>query len=284
MVSVEDLELFDLFQWLGKGRLAASLANCNQSTVSRGTMRVHDCFRGGLGPAGRAAPGQVSDQLLAMERKIHQLHHLIRQSRLRLHSTHWTNQILQSRLPEAWIVNPLQCVEPCVDAIELLDCHVIDALITEGIQRPTDDDERYTCFDLYQSPVQLVASPGSVLAHERGLSLGDVGRLAQIAPQDYLCRQAKECAKQLFHAVFDTTAGLEDRSGLAAMAWSIPTFSLVDTLVVPVDYGIDYSHRYVESLVVLKGNDSMPAVYQLVEYLRSIFHSLAKQGMAIAVN
>jgi hypothetical protein len=221
---------------------------------------------------------------LNIERKIHQLHRFIRQTRLRLHSTHWTNQLLQSRLPKPWIVNPLECIEPHVDSLELLDRYVIDALITEGIQRPADNDQRYTCFDLYRSHVHLVANPDSLLAHERGLSSGDIASLAKILPQDYMCRQAKECARQLFGEIFDSPSDPEMHSNLAAVAWSIPTFSLVDSLVVPVDYGVDYSHRYVESLVVLKENESLAEVHQLVEFLCTTFHTLAKQGIPIALH
>lgn len=75
-------------------------------------------------------------------------------------------------------------------------------LITEGIQRPADQDERYSCFDCCQSPVQLVTTPDSVLALETGFSPSDIDQLASIAPQLYMCSQAKHCARQLFFARF----------------------------------------------------------------------------------
>ena len=71
-----------------------------------------------------------------MERHVHQLYHFIKQTRLRLHSTHWTNRIIQATVPGPWIVNPLQCIESPFDSFDLLDYHLIDALITECIQRP----------------------------------------------------------------------------------------------------------------------------------------------------
>ena len=114
-------------------------------------------------PAGAA-------KLLTMERRIHQLYRFIKQARLRLHTTHWTNRIIQAKLPEPWIVNPLQCIESLIDSLDLLDSHLIDALITEGIQRPADHDVHDSIFDLYQSPVQLVTAPDSALALETGCS------------------------------------------------------------------------------------------------------------------
>jgi hypothetical protein len=35
MVSVEELEAFDLLVWLGRGQLTAARMHCNQSTKAR---------------------------------------------------------------------------------------------------------------------------------------------------------------------------------------------------------------------------------------------------------
>jgi hypothetical protein len=284
MVSVEDLELFDLLQWLGKGRLVAELGHCNQSTVSRRSLQVQ--FLLGEIRSGDSKLGHSVSQgkLLTMERRIHQLYRLIKQSRLRLHATHWTNQLIHRQMPEAWIINPLETIEPDINALELLDCHVIDALITEGIQRPADDDPRYTCFDLYASPVFLVSRADTVLSQERGLTPGDIGVLARIAPQPFMCRQAHACARQLFEQNFHPPVRREETQSLAPLAWSIPTFDLVDPYAVMVDIGRDYSHRYVESLVVVKDNDQESIVHDLVVFLRSRFQSLRNKGMAIVVH
>jgi len=108
-----------------------------------------------------------TSKLLTMERHLHQLYRFIKQARLRLHST---NRIIRAKLPEPWIVNPLQCIESSFDSLDLLDSHLIDVLISEGIQRPADHDVRYSIFDLYQSSVQLFTAPDSVLALETGCS------------------------------------------------------------------------------------------------------------------
>ena len=283
MVSVEDLELFDLLHWLGKGRLVAELGHCNQSTVSRRSLQVQ-ILLGEIRP-GDSKLGHSASQgkLLTMERRIHQLYRLIKQSRLRLHATHWTNQLIHRQMPEAWIINSLQTIEPDIDAFELLDCHVIDALITEGIQRPADDDPRYTYFDLYTSPVFLVSRADTVLSQERGLTPGDIGILARIDPQPFMCRQAHACVRQLFEQNFHPPVRSEEPHSLAPFAWSIPTFDLVDPHAVMIDFVRDYSHRYVESLVVLKENDQEPAVHDLVLFLRARFQALVNEGMAIAV-
>jgi len=283
MIGVDDLELFDLYHWLGNGRLVAGLAHCNQSTVSRSMQRVHECLleMDCLDSSFLISAG--SSNLMMMERHIHQLYRFIKQARLRLHSTHWTNRIIQSTLPGPWIVNPLQCIESSFDSLYLLDSHLIDALITEGIQRPADHDERYSCFDLYQSPVQLVTTPDSVLALETGFSPSDIGQLARITPQSYMCSQAKHFARQLFTEIFPVSKSFDGHQDKANLAWSIPTFTWVDPHAVEVDFGIDYSHRYVESLVVLKEHAESSAVHQLVSFLRSSFHAMAREGLRIAV-
>ena len=283
MIEADDLELFDLYHWLGNGHLAAGLGHCNQSTVSRTIKRVRGCL---LAIDGHDSPAPMpagTSNLLTMERHVHQLYRFIKQARLRLHTTHWTNRIIRAKLPGPWIVNPLQCIESSFDSFDLLDCHLIDALITEGIQRPADHDDRYTCFDLYQSPVQLVTTPDSVLALETGFSPSDIGQLARITPQAYMCSQAKHCARHLFMEIFPVPESLDGPEFKANLAWSIPTFTWVDPHAVEVDFGIDYSHRYVESLVVLKEHDESPAVHKLVSFLRSSFHGLAREGLTIAV-
>jgi len=156
-------------------------------------------------------------------------------------------------------------------------------LITEGIQRPADQDERYSCFDCCQSPVQLVTTPDSVLALETGFSPSDIDQLASIMPQSYMCSHAKNCARELFSKIFPVYESLDGHEVKANLAWSIPTFTWVDPHAVEVDFGIDYSHRYVESLVVLKEHAESPAVHQLVCFLRSSFLAMAREGLTIAV-
>ena len=283
MLSVDELELYDLYQWLGNGHLVAGLGHCNQSTVSRTIKRVRGCLLGmDCHDSPESMPAGTS-KLLTMERHVHQLYRFIKPARLRLHSTHWTNRSIRAKLPEPWIVNPLQCIESSFDSLDLLDSHLIDALITEGIQRPADHDVRYSIFDLYQSPVRLVTAPDSVLALETGFSPSDIGQLARITPQSYVCNQAKHCARQLFAENLSIPESRDGHAVKANLAWSIPTFSWVDPHAVEVDFGIDYSHRYVESLVVLKEHDESPAVHQLVSFLRSSFLAMAREGLTIAV-
>jgi len=102
--EADDLELFDLYQWHGNGRLAAGLGHCNQTTVSRSIWRVRGCL---LGIDGHDSPEPMpagTSKFLTMERHVHQLYRFIKQARLRLHSTHSTNRIIQATLPGPWIV------------------------------------------------------------------------------------------------------------------------------------------------------------------------------------
>lgn len=111
MLSVDELELYDLYQWLGNGHLVAGLGHCNQSTVSRTIKRVRGCLLGmDCHDSPESMPAGTS-KLLTMERHVHQLYRFIKPARLRLHSTHWTNRSIRAKLPEPWIVNPLQCIE-----------------------------------------------------------------------------------------------------------------------------------------------------------------------------
>ncbi len=284
MISVDELEAFDVYRWLRNGSQVGSILHYNQSTISRYCGRVTEIL--GL-RSGRhcEVSGIGSDILLLMQREVHQQHRFAAYVRLRLQSTHWTNLLIKNDLPSGWISNPVKCTEPCRDAFQLLDNRVIDALITEGIQRPLDTDDRYQCFDIYKSPVRLVAHADNALVHERRLSSADISELGAIAPQSYMCHEAKECARLLFSQAFvqsDVSASLGKRHDVA---WSIPTFSLIGQQEFAVDFGVDFSHRYVESVVVLRENAEWAMVDQLVSFLRSKYAVLAAdQGFSISVH
>lgn len=100
----------------------------------------------------------------------------------------------------------------------------------------------------------------------------------------YTCAVKQSTALgSFFCEIFPVYESLDGHEVKANLAWSIPTFTLVDPNAVEVDFGIDYSHRYVESLVVLKERAESPAVHQLVCFLRSSFLAMAREGLTIAV-
>lgn len=208
MVSLDELEAFDLMGWLANGDEAARLSYCNQSTISRRCQQVIRMFdlpskpRQGFRNLGMG-------RMLQLERHVHQVYRFQSndRGRLRLHAPYWTSRWLAARLPDppapAWMVNPPRDSEAIDDPLRLLDRRVLDAVITEGPQRPADDDQRYCCFDLYASPLYLCLDSCPDLASQGpSVAFAAKGCMAVMRPRPYLSKLSKTCCLSLFDALF----------------------------------------------------------------------------------
>jgi hypothetical protein len=122
---------------------------------------------------------------------------------------------LEDQLQAGWMVNPARQKEPVGAALSLLEDRVIDAMITETIQRPADNDPRFFCFDLYEVPLVLCAEVsiekqvGMSLYCEKNLSSDDVRSLSLVRPQRFLSPESKGCVVQLFNHLYGAAQGAE---------------------------------------------------------------------------
>jgi len=77
MISLDQLEAFDHYLWLGSGTAAGERLACDQSTIWRQCASVCSRFRLPeairLKQQGLAAAGEANVALLRMERRVHQL-------------------------------------------------------------------------------------------------------------------------------------------------------------------------------------------------------------------
>ena len=109
--------------WVMVGWLQVCLGHRNQCTVGRSMKRLHLGFHGMDCCPLEQLIKCANSSLLTTEGSIHQIDSYIKNLRLRLHSIHWTNPIIQARLAEPWIANPLQYIESSFDFLDLQNFH-----------------------------------------------------------------------------------------------------------------------------------------------------------------
>jgi hypothetical protein len=296
MVTTDELEALDLLCWLRNGDDAARLAFCNQSTISRRSQQALKVFNPlpshGQGPHPQAGPSI----LLRMEREVHQLFRFSGGNRLRLHAPYWASRALGSQLDTSWMLNPARQKEPVGAALGLLEDRIIDALITETIQRPADDNPKFVCFDLYEVPLVLCAevlADGPVsktLYCEKKLSSHDVRSLSLVKPQGFLSPESKGCIFQLFNHLYGENLDLDCEPSQPLVDSSSVTFFMAHHPLLfeefrhyrPID--CDCNFRAKESLVVLRGLEESPSILALLEILSASYLNPLRQHAEVLID
>ena len=183
MVGLEDLAMLDTQIWMRSGEITAQRLHCAQSTVSR---RNADTLRR-LGLSMQRDEGewqlQGDQQLLLMERAVHQLHRLrlASDSSLRLEANFWAGPQLAQPLPESWIGG-------CWDHVgmhrplQLLRERVIDAWIgSYQPDLPDSTDPDLVVIDLCRAPVYLIADAQHPLSGRSDLTRLDLDPYPSLA-------------------------------------------------------------------------------------------------------
>ena len=299
MFSLDELEAFDLMGWLANGDEAASLIYCNQSTISRRCQQVIKLFEL-PSKTGQGSREPASGRMLRLERQLHQLYRFQHRGRLRLHAPFWTSRLLQARFKDpfapAWMVNPPREKQAIDEPLRLLDERIVDAVITEGPQRPADDDLRYCCIDLFQSPLYLCLEPQAGL-EQQGCSetVPEMGHLATVQPRPYLSRISRQCSISLFDLLFPASPIPGTRADARPQARRVNApfgpgsytacFMSAGTLQLPDHVRLrSFCHNVeresIESLVVLRDLAFHPRIEELVAWLKSHYiRDLADQQM-----
>ena len=271
MVTVETLEALDLLIWLGSGALAGEGARCDQSTVSRRVRQAQSSF--GLKLRRRGPQWHLSGNslLLRMEREVHQLNRIHRNRPLRLQAPAWSHDHLLKPLPHGWIINPSDAPGSPHHCLDLLKERVVDACLATLPERPSSDDHRFTCFDLYRSPIHLVTLADSRVVDISSPTRLEIGSCCQISTFPFNPRAQKLFIHNFFQHHFqpDQAQAVTKKQQKEAVyfANSLMLKSLRSTLPV-VELDVAVPSHYVESLVVLHHNRNAPAIAELVDTLR----------------
>lgn len=156
MISLDELEALDLALWLRTGQAAGQAMHCNQSTVSRRIRRVLEAFNGKICRDDRGLYVQSEcDDLLIMERQIHQLHRLGSNGPIRINLPVWSHRQIRDLLAEHEICSNPEEDFCCDNPLQLLRSHVIDACVLTPTQMLGESSDDLVQIDLYSVPIHL---------------------------------------------------------------------------------------------------------------------------------
>ena len=275
MISLQELEAFDLLQWLGTGELAAGQLCCNQATVSRQASHVQETFGIRLQ---RLAGGTYgiggNDRLLRLERQVHQVARFLGLRPLRLHLITGKGHLAQG-LPQGWCCNPPSRLEPQVDGAALLDSYVLDACIMQRPQVASLDPQRFCVIELLSSPLYLVSNGSEALCHEKGITAADLASQTELIHLHVLpvvTRLATEklhaslLGEQRQAAVQPAKARNFAEYPITAKVYYVNALGLGRQDRVCIDFDVNYSTS--DHLVILRENMESPGIQLLLDKLR----------------
>ena len=186
MLESEDLFSLDALLWLESGRRAGAMLGVNQSTMSR---RSRDCLKRlglSLEHCLSAEPRDPMQELLLLERQLHQLHRLRGGAPLRLLANAWVRLHLLEPPPSGWIVPDADLAPPHADPLGLLEARIVDAAVLSGPEVRDLDRRRWRVVDLSALPLQILVPKGHPLVRERTLAGADLAMLAPLAFAPYV--------------------------------------------------------------------------------------------------
>lgn len=134
MVDEEHLEALDFMVWMSGSHRAASIAYTNQSTVIRRAHGVLSIFGADLERSEGGWRVRGADELLRLERCIHQRFRFRGRRPLRLHTPFWSSPAPWHLVTDAWIFNPPHEAHVCENPVELLSERILDACLLTPTQ------------------------------------------------------------------------------------------------------------------------------------------------------
>ena len=275
MISLQELECFDLLQWLGTGELAASQLCCNQATVSRQAHHVQATFGISLKRLPGCAYGITgNDRLLRLERQVHQVARVLGRRPMRLHLITGKGHLAKG-LPHGWCCNPPSRLEPLVDGAALLDSYVLDACIMQRPQVASLDPQRFCVIELLSSPLYLVSNGSHELSHEKGIKAADLASQTELIHLHVL-PVATRLATERLHASLigeQTQAATHPKKAtyfaecpITEKVYYVNALGLALQDRVCIDFDVKYTTS--DYLVILRENMEAPGIQLLLDELR----------------
>jgi len=286
MISLDHLEAFDHYIWLGSGTAAGERLACDQSTIWRQCATVCSRFRLPeairLKQQGLAAASEVPVELLRMERRVHQLRRFLRGDRLRLHAYLWSSRLLLPELPSPWQTLPADVDATRVNPLELLEERVIDAWMAPAPELPDDLPSHLMALPLYNLPLQALVHANSPLSRERRPALEQVAERTHLRMLEFVPSQARQCTQWLDGQLLGTAAlspladpGLQIANGIRptpprlrrrSRRYGTSFTTMLLSQWQPLSWELPY--RFQEFLVVLNDVRDHGPIQQLVDHLR----------------
>lgn len=283
LVTPEELSSLDHLQWLRTGHEAARALGCSQSTVSRRVAHVLDSF----GCRMRRREGEWllegRSELVAAERRIHQMWRLLGGAPLRLEATYWSGPSLAMPPPSGW-TSGLFDLPGKVLPLRLLRERVIDAWIAGYLpDLPADDDPDWMVIPLCHMPCQLQAARHHPLAQETGLTPEDLAHFPSLAlPEGWFPRLEERLRAQHLWSTPSVQFKRYDEGsweGRTADAVTLCYGNALNLMLHPdlVQLDWDIGHTGGEALVVRRDlAEQGPILLLLLEELRRRVRALAR--------
>lgn len=184
MVTIDELAALDLLVWLRSGEAASKRLKISQPTISRISRRVLSVF--GLAPIRNQGEWvfRGSEELLNMERSVHQEHRWLKGMPLRIDAQYYSGPLFLGDERQDWIAGNFDFLEIGLP-LNLLRKGVLDAWIGCYPDVPGDDDPDFACFHLTRLPTHLVvASDHPLVGLGPSISIEDVHAYPSLALPD----------------------------------------------------------------------------------------------------
>ena len=240
MLAIETLHAADLYEWLGCQAAVALHLDCNQSTVSRRIKEVMWLRK--------ISDNRDHVNFLQLERRLHQLWRFKKGTRLRVHLYPWLNKLVTRGLPSSWSANPSAIATTAGNPIQLLEQHVIDALLAPAPLVADLDPTRFGLLPVYSTPLLLLADSRCELAQEAALSLAEISDHTELAMLPFVPEQASDCTRRLDAELLGGPSSL--RMAGQRRYWGTILTPLVHPRLVRLD--CRQPARYTEFLVCLR--------------------------------
>ncbi|MEB3321527.1 MAG: hypothetical protein VKI81_01745 [Synechococcaceae cyanobacterium] len=276
MVTREQLRALDFSLWLGSGKAAAGILHCNQSTVSRQCRTV--IRRLGLSPGGPPRSAEISrehpagwgEELLALERQVHQMSRFQRAGELRLHAYLWTSLLHLQAVAPGWVQPPWNLDVSSTDALALLEHRVIDAFLAPAPACPPPEDSRFAVIPLYALPLEVLSCGAGSLPEEHGLAAAEVARELPLHHLPFVPPAARRCSLDLDAVLFGAVDGTVVGEGYRCYGNALSRLLVPELGRLDLETGILFE----ESLVVLQDHADRRPVRDLVAALHRQLRTL----------
>lgn len=282
VILQEELASFDCLEWLGSGLLAAELLCCNQATISRHSQRVRAqlALEFQRNERGLVVTGR-QQELLRLERQIHQLFRFRGRGLLRLQVPAAGDAHLRRRLPAGWCCSPRRRTEAWVQPQQLLENHIVDACIVQRPQLAQLQSDAFWVVELFRSPLQLVALDDHPISRQQGLSAGDLAAQTRLIQLPFLPETTHRALEALHQSLTGAAAPAAPDPAAApvtyvhALALQLPRYQ---PLSVPI------GRETADYLVCLKEHRHQGALQQLLEALQQSLRMMQASGLALQLN
>lgn len=275
MLSQDCLEALDYLIWLGAETQAAAMANCNQSTISRRAKQAASVFEVQMYKCNGEWNTLASNNLLTLERQVHQLFRFSIKHRLRLESDHWAGRQVLKALPSPWVhgrVGRIGIERP----MQLLRERIIDAWIScSKADLPAQDDPTYQVHELATMPVAIACAPDHPLTKAKELSVGDLQQFPSLGVESH--HYPKFALEMQAHGLWNAPQAMrsycyEQWEGRALEEqFTIPINVLstaAESPLIPLDFKLNINDCI--AVVIRRDTSEQPAIHELL-------HSLERQ-------